>query len=169
MNLKSNTEFGDYIDSQISNYKLNITNELNIMQAYQIRRNFDKFLKQSLEIWMFVPCKLVDGVLVVLEEPKEDMVIYNTGHLETDCNNFANDFNQYMEAKERVLFEGFELKKTNWNAADLIHLNKKENRVTVENKNYCYLDVKDFNSKTIEYLVKYDLQLTPTAIKQILN
>ena len=32
--------------------------------------NYANFLKQKLEIWQVVPCKLVDGVWVVLEEPK---------------------------------------------------------------------------------------------------
>jgi hypothetical protein len=50
-----------------------------------------KFLKQPLELWMFVPCD-EDGN--VLEEPE-----------------LYNEVCEYQKAKERCFFEGFEYKK----------------------------------------------------------
>jgi len=59
--------------------------------------NYVNFLKQPLEIWMFVPCKLVNGVWVVLvEKPLSP---------KTDEN--WNKWIEYQQAKDRVLFKGF--------------------------------------------------------------
>lgn len=62
---------------------------------------YSKFLKQPLELWMFVPCELVDGVWEVLEEP--------------DCNLDIrmDELKKYRQAKERCLFvwqKGFDYK-----------------------------------------------------------
>jgi len=55
--------------------------------------NYAKFLKQPLELWMFVPC---DENGNVLEKPNAGMFGYD--HV----------YNNYNKAKDRVLFEGFE-------------------------------------------------------------
>ena len=92
--------------------------------------NYANFLKQPLELWMFVPC---DNDGNVLEEPCFDG--------END-QYFASAFEQFQQAKERCLFEGWDLE-----------------------------DVKETlscgNHKTIEDLVKYSPELTLTAQKQI--
>lgn len=150
-NLMSNTNYGKRLETEFC-----LCN-IDYKQYFILRNNYDNFLLQPLEIWMFVPCKLVDGVWVVLEEPKEEMAIYNTGHLETDCNNFANYFNEYQQAKSRCLFEGFESEK-----------------IQTFHDNYYIVKINGNNvwitwneSKTIEDLVKYKPLLTPTAQKQI--
>lgn len=58
--------------------------------------NYANFLKQPLEIWMFVPCKLVGDVWVVLEEP-----VYTN-----PSNKFYNEVyvKEYQQAKERCFF-----------------------------------------------------------------
>lgn len=61
-------------------------------------RSYANFLKQPLELWMFVPCKLVDGVWVVLEEKKP----------------FQDNYFEFQQAKERCLFEGFGVRNGNW-------------------------------------------------------
>lgn len=61
-------------------------------------RSYANFLKQPLALWMFVPCKLVDGVWVVLEEKKP----------------FQDNYFEFQQAKERCLFEGFGVRKGNW-------------------------------------------------------
>lgn len=111
--------------------------------AYTVRK-YAKFLEQILELRMFVPCKLVDGVWVIFEEPKV------TG---------SNWF-RWKEAKERCLFKGFEICIGNKAVSDkngciiLIH----------GNGNY---STSGKQIITIEDLVKYNFQLTETAEKQI--
>jgi len=57
--------------------------------------NYAKFLKQPLSIEMFVPCKLVDGVWVVLDQFME-------------IKGRKLELKEYQQAKEKCLFEGFE-------------------------------------------------------------
>jgi hypothetical protein len=60
-------------------------------KQYRKVHEYAKFLKQPLELWMFVPCD-EDGN--VLEEPE-----------------LYNEVCEYQKAKERCFFEGFEYKK----------------------------------------------------------
>ena len=71
--------------------------------------NYANFLKQPLELWMFVPCKLVDGVWVVLEEPEKYKNWINYEYSGTDIG-FDDEklCREYQQAKEKCLFEGFE-------------------------------------------------------------
>jgi hypothetical protein len=55
--------------------------------------NYANFLKQNLNVSMFAPVKLVDGVWVILEEPRIDI----------------SDIHEYQSAQSNVLFEGFEV------------------------------------------------------------
>lgn len=125
--------------------------------------NYANFLKQPLEIWMFIPCKLVDGVWVVLE-----ITINNSRELNSQFQDkklqkkFELNFNEYQEAKERCLFEGW------------IVENKSIFTIWIENKtaNICFtvrgkVNYNGINIQTIEDLVIYNLQLTPTAQKQL--
>jgi hypothetical protein len=82
--------------------------------------NYANFLKQPLELWMFVPCDLEGNVLI---EPIEQNPIYWS--------------KEYQQAKERVLFEGFDLRDYN-----LLMIQK---------------------LKTIEDLIPHNLTLTETA------
>ena len=129
-NLISNTEFG----------KLLLTKHLSDKQVRDIRDNFDSFLSQSLELWMFVPCD-EDGN--VLEEP-DSIGVGNYFYYE-------KALDQYQQAKERCLFEGlqfdYETATVYYGIGLVIYM----------------LGA----SKTIEDLVKYNLELTPTAQKQI--
>src|SRR6187402_810881 len=63
---------------------------------------YANFLSQKLELWMFVPSKLVDGVWVVLEEPKE---YKNWVELQKQGGySLCHNSNEYQTAKERCLF-----------------------------------------------------------------
>ncbi len=109
--------------------------------------NYASFLKQKLEIWMFVPCKLVNGTWVVLEEPK-----YSDYEGRTDMRrnaDFDKIMQEYQEAKERILFEDFEMFRGK-------PYNNKLQR--------CY-SVDDW--WTIEHIIYWRLELTKTAQKQI--
>lgn len=97
------------------------------------------FGEQPLELWMFVPCKFVDGVWVVLEEPKE----YNL-FKQGVCNDFlkANICKEYQQAKERCLFEG----------------------ITEIESDYI---ISSSDNNTIEDITAYNFTLTASAQKQI--
>jgi hypothetical protein len=105
--------------------------------------NYANFLKQPLELWMFVPCD-EDGNVISESYNDEQHVIIQ--HLE------------YAEAKERCLFEGFEIDGgIVWHKAGL------------DNTLFIFGLCED-KYKTIEDLVSSrfpNLILTPTAIKQI--
>jgi len=71
---------------------------------------FANFLSQKLEILMFVPCKLVDGVWVVLEEPNPEnkkyrMIVGEEKEDILDLHSFDSDLKEYQEAKSKCLFE----------------------------------------------------------------
>lgn len=140
-NLTSIAEHSDYIETfcNIPEYK------------WQLHRKRVEFGKQTLEKWMFVACKLVDGVWVVLEEPHP--------FKEGDCkeqNKLVTDirFKEYQQAKERCLFEGFEI--------GIYPLD-----VLLMRGNKWGLPIIDLHRQTIEDLVKYNLELTATAQKEI--
>ena len=97
--------------------------------------NYAMFLKQPLELWMFIPCDEEGNVL-------EEKSIFNTTDEDYIFN--SDDFDKYQQAKERCLFEGFEF---------------------IESLKLINCNLNEF--KKIEDLVKYDLQLTKTAIKQL--
>lgn len=109
---------------------------------------YANFLKQPLELWMFIPCN-DNGV--VLEEPKTDFK-YLKGSVGYD------EVKEYNQAKERVLFEGFTFKeiKTSY-----------EHYYIVNNDKITWLSWN--KSKTVENLLDYnqEIKLTPTAIKQL--
>lgn len=103
--------------------------------------NYSDFLIQKLKIWMFVPCKLVDGVWVVLKEPV-DYENWITKNIHDPHWMISLECSEYQEAKERCLFTSCPY-----------------NLATME---------KFMNDKrTIEFFDDLDLELTPAALKQI--
>jgi len=128
--------------------------------------NYANFLEQPLELWMFVPCKLIDGFWVVLEEPEP---IHTCG-LEPDDYEYNDDEAiEYRQAKERCLFEGFEFTETHMKGIDsnlnLFVFPYANNRFGLTKKQEAFMTW--FQLFTIEDLVQCDLQITPTAQKQI--
>lgn len=99
-----------------------------------------KFLKHPLTIGMFVPCDLSGNVL---EEKKP----------------FQDKYYEYQEARERCLFKGFEV--------DYDRI-VKNNEIRIQFNDYSvYLNNSKTMISTIEDLVKYNLELTTTAQKEI--
>jgi hypothetical protein len=111
---------------------------------------YARLLKQPLELWMFVPC---DDDGTVLEEKNFNKVSWE-----------LNDY--YQQAKERCLFDGFEIIKQNFSGKDYRLVRNKDTYVffydKIKNK---WEQVNDY--KTIESLVFYNLTITATALKQI--
>ena len=110
--------------------------------------NYAKFLKQPLELWMFVPC------------------------MDNEVFNYSKHGNkeQYQQAKERCLFEGFELKTYNTDEYDNIESVVKYNNcyVGIKYKNENSIRLNDISKQeTIEHLIPNELTLTKNAIKQL--
>lgn len=102
--------------------------------------NYANFLKQPLELWMFIPCD-EDGS--VLEKPE---MVYNVDVFGVYNGLFQNKneyIKQYQKAKERCLFEGFEVgfrisEKKVFSAGDLIFDEEEtiENLLQYKNKTF---------------------------------
>jgi hypothetical protein len=136
-NLISNTALGKHLD----------TLELSLSAYKQTRQRFDSFLLLNLEVWMFVPCDLDGNVLGELD------IYYwwiNINVIHRPISGY-HKLEEYRQAKERCLFDGFEKKDSNY----LYYMDKC----------ICYIDFIDQNS--IEDLVKYGPKLTATALKLI--
>lgn len=119
---------------------------------------YANFLKQPLKLWMFVPC---DENGNVLEEPERDNFLTH-GICRTD--DLTKALKQHQQAKERCLFEGFNLIEISKNLR-IIKNEKLDCQVFANQFQNVYYLCNEFS--TIESLIKYNLALTPTSIKQI--
>lgn len=118
--------------------------------------NYSDFLKQPLTLGMFVPCDFEGNVLEPINEEYPNNVEY------------FEEIKAYDEAKDRVLFEGFKCIK--WeHGGDSYSVRK--NHGTYKEVQVCYYkDIPDYfvwSFETVEQLCSKDLELTPTALKQI--
>lgn len=109
-----------------------------IMEVFR----YANFLKQPLKLEMFIPC---DDDGNVLEEP-DSIGVGNDFYYE-------RAFDQYQKAKEKVLFEGFEFKKTRAIHLYELFINDKF-MFTYNSSTNAFLIV----GSTIEHLVKYNLE-----------
>jgi len=103
--------------------------------------NYANFLKQPLKLWMFIPCDEDGNVLEKSCEVFDDKCRYCA------CR-------EYQKAKERCLFEGFEI-------YDEETLRFKD--IFIEYSDFFKIDVEGLEY----YCSSTKLQLTPTALKQI--
>ena len=132
---------------------------------YQKCIKYANFLKQKLELWMFVPSKFVDGEWVVLEEPKGQKCC---GGIQKDCGCMGELWynqellDEYLESKSKVLFEGF------YEHLYSVSNNKIEINLEtlwfsdIQHNGICYGQV-----KTVEDLIQFDLNISETAKNQL--
>lgn len=99
--------------------------------------DYAKFLKQPLELWMFVPCGEDGMPLELFQATQEDIDDPDTRQVKKD------EFHAYHDAKDRVLFQDW----GNW----------------FDNNASLLLDV----CLDMDSLVLYEVTLTPNAIKQL--
>lgn len=129
--------------------------------------NYAQFLKQPLTLGMFVPCD-ADGN--VLEKPKD----FNDFLFNSDTSTPTKDYyvihgkhiNEYYQAKERILFEGFEIK----DYPDVISFYTSWGYFDWDKEFLHFIDIENNYSttiETVENLLKYRLELTESAKKQI--
>jgi hypothetical protein len=124
---------------------------------YQSIYKYANFLKQPLELWMFIPC---DENGNVLEIPH-----YFEPTSEKEIGDYDELVYQYQIAKDRVLFNGFEIIKPSEGCFILL-CTKKINCQFLLTPDYVFCDTY-FRDEVIEDLIDYKLDLTPAAIKQI--
>lgn len=145
-NLTSIAEHSDYLSASTYSY----------MERWHLHRKRVRFGRKTLELWQFIPCKLVDGVWVVLEEAIKSE-LWNTTTQDGETQSLLIEYEysktQYQQAKEKCLFEGFEAKKL------------KDFYLVFFNDSEIWVSWNDL--KTIEDLVKHEPLLTKTAIKQL--
>lgn len=158
-NLISIQEYSDYLNTGV--YK-------EPSERWRLHRNRVNFGRQKLEIYMFVPCKLVDGVWVVLEEPMHYKLWCKYGSYTQYGEKIVPECKEYQEAKERCIFEGWKLTKN-----DPEHIKFKKGQVSIifyiesEYISFYEMFCDSEDVSTIEDLVKYNLKLTASAQKQI--
>ena len=101
--LPTRTEFDKVILSTRNNENLNGS-----YQRLHAIKDFMECLQQKPELWMFVPAIKKDGVWVVLEEPIcKSSSCHNESQNFCDC--FDEEIDEYKEALDRVLFDGWRL------------------------------------------------------------
>lgn len=90
-------------DFVLEQYEIKFQFRYKAKQTSNRIENYAIFLKQPLELWMFVPCD-EDGNVMEVPQPTEG----------DECNwNYQARFNEYQQAKERCLFvwqKGFDYK-----------------------------------------------------------
>jgi hypothetical protein len=131
-------------------------------KAFNLCEKYAHFLKQPLELWMFVPCDENGNVLEYVKNPYEEFC-----DKENVCRVISKEEIKYQQAKERCLFDGFELKEIVFNSESIktICLHEFLNVFWLDNEKNKWDTSAGLS--TLEDLIKYNLQLTPTAIKQL--
>lgn len=124
--------------------------------AYIVRK-YANFLKQPLELRMFIPC---DENGNYLPEPESRGV--HPHYITEPTNEELEAYNDWLEAKERCLFKGFKYQNSICVSNDDIDIYIDSDDIKVYNG-----FEKHYTVNTIEDLLKFDLELTPTAQKQI--
>lgn len=138
MKLTSMTDFVLDIDTKIE------TEEMFELHGIDLIFNYAKFLKQPLKLEMFVPCDEM-GEIMNYEEIKQSVI------------EGTDSWDAYEQAKEKVLFEGFELVDgyaIHIDEDDIIHLN--------EDLCLFFKSIEGF-----ERLMVLKIKLTENALKQI--
>lgn len=118
---------------------------------YKKNVNHSRFVKQPLEKWMFVPC----------DENGELFSEFQIEMLNSE-DEIPELRSAYQQAKERCLFKGFKYQNNICISNDDIDIYFDSDDIKVYNG-----FEKHYTVKTIEDLIKYNLELTPTAEKQI--
>jgi hypothetical protein len=138
----------------MTDFVLKQNKDISLKHTFRNCINYAMFLKQPLELWMFVPCDENGNVL-----DKPDLSDANGRQYDTNIDE-DKAWEKYSKAKERCLFEGFEIRKMEgWNILDFPNNQYSKNFSVFEDA---------FKHWTIEDdLIEFDLQLTQTAIKQL--
>ena len=146
-NLISMTDF--VLEQEITIEVQSLTDqwELRSTKFHRIQA-YAKFLKQPLELWMFVPCGK-DGQPLKIIPFKEHQQGSNYEFMQHEL---------YRQAKERCLFEGFEYIKDDYKSI-FSRIRWEGNREIL---------IQYFKEMNIENLIRHDLKLTESAKKMFI-
>lgn len=119
---------------------------------YEILK-YAKLLKTPLNIGMFIPCDEEGNIIEDRPEPKA----LSKGVFNYTAQNIWDE--KYNKAKDKVLFKGFEV-----NELGAVYI--------ITDKNIRFVVTNVFNKGlmppwNVEYLTKYNLKLTNTALRQL--
>lgn len=118
-----------------------------VLECNETILKYAEFFKKPLTLEMFVPC---DENGNVLEEP----------YFDGENDNYYNSaMDEFQKAKEKVLFEGFEVEPTENNQFQYLWLDKKF---------ICSFPLIEADRiRKVEDLIPYEIELTPSALKAI--
>jgi hypothetical protein len=135
----------DYVLECCQNAKLEEYNQVNETFVNKVI-DYANFLKQPLKLEMYVPCD-EDGNVLNYKEIKQSVI------------DGTENWNIWENAKEKVIFDGFEWKSADFGDEPMLELTNKGVYFLydVEDKNF-QNDVDEF-VETIEDLVRYNLDL----------
>jgi len=120
-------------------------------RRFYLIQSYAKFLKQPLKLEMFVPCDEDGNVLEKpLESDYDNYDLIEGGNV-VDYEQFGGACENYNKAKEKVLFEGCSM----------------FDKINISFGNGYLLNSNHLNELKIEDLIKLNLTLTKTALKQI--
>jgi hypothetical protein len=159
---------------ETKNNSITQTEKYNVIEWQKKCEAFNKiityasFLKQPLELGMFIVCD-EDGN--VLDKPKKYDNWTNFDYSGTDIG-FEDEklCRQYQKAKEKVFFEGFKSTgrfKVSSGFEDFSFLKYNNGNTQVYVKDYTKEELNESLCYTIEDLIKYKLTLTENALKQL--
>jgi hypothetical protein len=157
--LISNTSFGELCKSKEKEFP---TRNVYLSWYEEIRTNYDKFLKQPLNIGMLVPCDDDGNVLEEYKRSEAEILADKNSY----CRYISKEEGKWHKAKEKVLFEGFELVRFIEKENPCYVVSNGENEVTFHIGLYNFSKGVDF-ANTIEDLIHIQPILTESAIKQI--
>lgn len=157
-NLTSIAEHSDWLENRHNNS----------MTKWNLHRLRIEFGKQTLQIWMFVPCKLVDGVWVVLEEPIECDCLTQ---YDKECCGMFFKCEEYQQAKEKLIFKNFKVNYFDLGGCPIDKNSSFEILSNDSNFQICVYKSKPnyfiWNYKTIEELSKLNIEITENAQKEL--
>jgi hypothetical protein len=136
----------DFVLQQYENHVLSFKH--NPHKQFRKVVNYTKFLKQPLTLGMFIPCDEKGNVMEKPTKPNTKDLWNDDEHDSQIHAEYQYELDLYLKVKKRVLFKEFYLEK-----GQLIYINQ----------------VIDLKNKIVEYLIPLKLELTPTAINQILK
>lgn len=151
----------DFVLGYSQNSKTGYEAGYNALVGLRIFKNYAQFLKQPLTLGMFVPCDEDGNVLDSPRNANKDSLAYDWLHEQYRYKEAI-----YQQAKERVLFERFSVKRFIDKDNPCYVVSNGENEVTFHIGLYTFSKGVDF-AKTIEDLTHIQPTLTQTAIKQI--
>jgi len=149
----------DFFLSQESKWKKETEGLYPTLRKYKdvvlIAYNYANFLKEPLELWMFVPCDFNGNFLISIGDKEQYL---------RDCydggwwNQFVDYKVKYQEAKDRILFEGFEFTVT---------LGDRFSKWKISNGNITFYEAGLKLSNVESMIQKVEIILTKNCVKKL--